>query len=159
MEIYEKILYKSSEISKTLGLGESTGRVYSVLTLSEKPLTQNDIVEKTQNSISLISNSLNNLETMGLLEIRKESGKKIYSINNSQCGYINLFKMNFHNKFKEVINLIKEIPHKNSHIKNFLEKNKKIDKFIDLLDKVMQINDKTKIKKLEKYIQELSKNN
>ncbi|MEM2116052.1 MAG: helix-turn-helix domain-containing protein [Candidatus Woesearchaeota archaeon] len=80
IDILDLVLSHLKDFLNFLGITESVAKVWLVLILSQKPLTQKELVEKTNFSLSLVSSSLKMLERLGLIEKIGRGGKnKKYS--------------------------------------------------------------------------------
>ncbi len=117
------------KISKQWGLGEPTGRVWATLLFADTPLSQKQIAEKTNYSLSLVSPCLKILEKLNMVRpVRGKGKEKLYEL---AVSFIEAF---------------------NELIKNFLEKD--IKPLIKTLEEVKELNTSTKMEKIKKLIQE-----
>ncbi len=112
----------TGKLAKQWGLGEAAGRVWAALLLSESPLSQRDMAEKTTYSLSLVSPSLRILEKLGMIRsIRGEGREKLYELALSFIEAFNVIIKRFLQN--DVSPLIQEL----EHIEN-INKNKKLSK-------------------------------
>ena len=72
----KEFMNRISRICKQWGFGEPAGRIWGLLLLKNKPLTQKEIVEESGYSLSLISPNLNILQKFGMVSIVGKQGKK-----------------------------------------------------------------------------------
>ncbi len=127
-QIEKNFIDKIGKITKQWGLGEPTGRVWSVLLFAGFPVSQRKIAEKTGYSLGLVSPSLKILEKLDMITITRGKGKeKLY-------GTIGSFVESF-----------------NEMMKRFLKKD--IKPLIEQLE-LYEINDVDKKKNLNKLAKE-----
>ena len=72
----KEFMNRISRICKQWGFGEPAGRIWGLLLLKNKPLTQKEIVEESGYSLSLVSPNLNILQKFGMVSIIGKQGKK-----------------------------------------------------------------------------------
>ena len=127
--IEQNFIDKTGKISKQWGLGEPAGRVWATLLFTDNSLTQRQIAEKTNYSLSLVSPSLKILENSNMVKSIRGRGKtKLYELSES---FIEAF---------------------NSLIKRFLEQD--VKPLIEQLEDVDGIHDQSKKNKLLRLVKE-----
>jgi len=72
----KEFMNRISRVCKQWGFGEPAGRIWGLLLLKNKPLTQKEIVEESGYSLSLVSPNLNILQKFGMVSIIGKQGKK-----------------------------------------------------------------------------------
>ena len=80
-EIEKNFIDRTGKISKQWGLGEPAGRVWATLLFADTSLSQRQIAEKTDYSLSLVSPSLKILEKLNMVRSVRGKGKeKLYEL-------------------------------------------------------------------------------
>lgn len=69
----QKFLDMLSAVTRSLGLGEAAGRIWGVLALAGRPMTQAEIASLTGYSLPIVSTSIATLESWGF--VRREGRK------------------------------------------------------------------------------------
>ena len=78
-EIVEEIIDEFGIISERMGFSDITGKIWATLYFKGQ-MTQEQLKNKLNCSLSLISQSLNILENCGMMDVSKKEGrKKMYS--------------------------------------------------------------------------------
>jgi DNA-binding transcriptional regulator GbsR (MarR family) len=81
MKMEKSFIDRTGKISKQWGLGEPAGRVWAALLFADKALSQRQIAEKTNYSLSLVSPSLKILEKLNMVRsIRGKGKEKLYEL-------------------------------------------------------------------------------
>ena len=79
MEFKDEFIHRVGKIGKQWGLGEPAGRVWGVLILNTRPITQKEIAEQSGYSLSLVSPSLTILLNLGVISVTGRKGReKLY---------------------------------------------------------------------------------
>ena len=121
-----------SKIGKQWGLGEPVGKVWGLLLFEDQSLSQREIANECNYSLSLVSPSLTFLEKMGLIGIVEKRGReKMYAAT-----------LSFLEGFEKIL-------------RNFMQLS--VDPVIDLLSEIKNTGDKKVEKKLEKVMNEYKK--
>lgn len=91
-----EFIHRLGRLTSQWGLGEPVGRIWGVLLFENKPLTQDEIKEKTGYSVSLISTNLTLLHNLGfVVTIGKRGRKKLYRVTASLVDAFQRFLKNF----------------------------------------------------------------
>jgi DNA-binding transcriptional regulator GbsR (MarR family) len=77
-EVREKLTLLWERLAEARGFGFLYGRILASLYLSEKPLSQRELSEKTQFSVPAISKTLGHLVTLGAVRKFKKKGDRTY---------------------------------------------------------------------------------
>ncbi|MCK4589646.1 MAG: hypothetical protein KAT77_04325 [Nanoarchaeota archaeon] len=129
LKIERNFIDRTGKISKQWGLGEPAGRVWAALLFADVSLSQREIAEKTDYSLSLVSPSLKILEKLNIIRsIRGKGKEKLYEL---AVSFIEAF---------------------NGLVKRFLEQD--IKPLIKQLEGINEIPDANKKKKLGKLVKE-----
>ena len=76
----KEFVNRVGRLSRQLDIGESAGRIWGILLVRNKPLTQQEIVKESVYSLSLVSPLLHSLQRFGMVSIAGKQGKKrLYS--------------------------------------------------------------------------------
>ncbi len=125
----KEFIDRTGKISKQWGLGEPAGRVWATLLFADTPLSQREIAEKTNYSLSLVSPSLKILEKLNMVRsIRGKGKEKLYEL---AVSFIEAF---------------------NELIKRFLEQD--VKPLIETLEEVKELGNTSRMNKLKRLIQE-----
>ncbi len=148
-----EVIRRSSRITKGLGLGESTGRIWTILLFSDRPLSQDEILKRSGNSLSLISNALSKLELIGALKVTKKNNKNMYTLKGDFISsYMYLFKNTFNKELEEIVKLLHNYEKKSKIIEEFLNDFKLLKEYMDIFVSLHKIRDISKIKKIKEVI-------
>ena len=85
---YNEFLELFAKIAKQWGIGETAGRVWGLLLIMSKPLTQEEIVNKIHYSRGLVSRALKKLRELRLIGYTKK-GREFYYY--STTSFVNGF--------------------------------------------------------------------
>jgi len=86
----EMFVNKIASIGKQWGFGEPAGRVWGLLLFEDTPLSQREIAEQCNYSLSLVSPSLTFLEKLGLIAVvEKRNREKLY---NATLSFLDAFE-------------------------------------------------------------------
>ncbi len=85
---YNDFLEFFAKVTKQWGIGETTGRVWGLLLMMSKPLSQEEIVNTLHYSRGLVSRALKKLRELKLIDYKKE-GKQFYYY--STTNFVNGF--------------------------------------------------------------------
>jgi len=151
-----EFIQRTGKIAKQWGIGEPVGKIWGLLLLENKSLTQKEIAKHLRCSLSLISPSLTVMQQLGMISVVGKNGRE------KQYGAVVSFIDTFENvmknwvdvEVKPLINLLE------SSMENADEKTKKrMDELLDeykrtgrifnILSKIMAAKkslDKLKIK-------------
>jgi DNA-binding transcriptional regulator GbsR (MarR family) len=78
-EIKDRILSTFGQVASTLGYSPLHGKIIGVLVVKDRPVSLNEVAEETGYSVSMISLSLDLLETLGVIrKTRKPGDRKLY---------------------------------------------------------------------------------
>lgn len=128
-KVEKTFIDRTGKISKQWGLGEPAGRVWATLLFADAPLSQRQIAEKTEYSLSLVSPSLKILEKLNMVRsIRGKGKEKLHEL-----------ALSFVDAFNELI-------------RRFLEQD--VKPLIEQLEDVDEIHNIEKKKKLIKLVKE-----
>ncbi len=128
-EIKNRFVNHVALIGKQWGLGEPAGRVWGLLLFENRSLTQSEIAEECNYSLSLVSPSLTILEKWGLIAaVEKRGRERLYKAT-----------MSFLEAFEKIL-------------RNFMEFN--IEPIIEMLS---EAKDKETKKRLQKLLSEYKK--
>ncbi len=76
----DEFISRFSRLSKQINLDETSGRIWGILLVKNRPMTQKEVAEESGYSLSLVSPTLRNLEAYGLVSIVGRNGKsKLYA--------------------------------------------------------------------------------
>jgi DNA-binding transcriptional regulator GbsR (MarR family) len=149
-EIKEKIYSTFADIASSLGYSEVYGRIIACLLIHEGPVALNDISKETGYSASMVSLSVDFLETVGMIKrVKKPGDKKLYLQSNGSL-LDGLKKAIIVRIDKSVSNSLQEFEKYKKEIKKL--KNKESEKLL----KAVEILEK-EIKRMNNYIKVLSK--
>ena len=136
----EKIIEKFGIISKKIGLGKNSGKIYGFLLFSDKDLTKEEIIRKLGNN--QIQEDLGLLVRTGL--IKNISNK--YSFNQQLEDIIEFGKDVFEKDINSVILDLKKIktdsPTKRKRLNKIVKNYKRISKFYNLGKKLLGLKNK-----------------
>jgi len=77
--VEKEFIDMASNLTSNLGIGEAAGRIWATLVLIGKPLSQHELKELTNYSLSVISINLSILERWGLIRrVGKIGKRKLY---------------------------------------------------------------------------------
>ena len=139
------------------GLGEPAGRVWATLLFADKSLSQRDIAEKTDYSLSLVSPSLKILEKLNMVRLIRGKGReKLYELASSFIEAFNeLIKRFLEQDVKPLIGQledIKKIPDtKKKRLIKLIKEYKSLEMYLNLFNKLMSMK-KTTVEKVSKLI-------
>ena len=148
--IKERIYSTFTDTASSLGYSEVHGRIIGCLMIHDIPMSLSDIAKETGYSASMVSLSVDFLQTVGMIKkIKKPGDRKLYleSDGNLLDG---LRKAVLARIEKKIFNSLQEFDEYKKEIKKSKKKNAKtLLRSIDRLEKEM--------KKMEKYVKILSK--
>jgi len=149
-EIKEKIYSTFANIANSLGYSEVYGRIIACLLIHEGPVTLNDIAKETGYSPSMISLSVDFLETIGMVKrVKKPGDKKLY-LQSDGSLLDGLKKALLVRIEKNVSNSLQEFDGYKKELKKLKSKDSEgLFKTIEILEK--------EIKRLDSYVKILSK--
>ena len=130
------------------GINESIAKIWATILLSDEPLTQKEISEKTGFSLSLVSPALKTLERMSLIEKVGRSGKnKKYIASKTLSEAFIMMLINYkNNQIAELEEKLKALSEKNidENIKSEIDKVKTEAKSIlNLINKIAKQQNKS----------------
>ncbi len=122
-KLYDSFVNSTGKIAKQWGLGEPSGRIWATLLFSEKPLSQKQIAEKTNYSLSLVSPSLKILEGLNLVRrIRGSSKEKLYELTASFIETFHLMIKRFlETEIKPLVDMLNEYTETNKSNKKLVQ--------------------------------------
>jgi DNA-binding transcriptional regulator GbsR (MarR family) len=97
MDFKQKFIQRSGRITKQWGLGEPVGKIWGLLLFENRPLTQREIAEQIDYSLSLVSPNLTLMENLGLVSIVGRNGRE------KQYGAVPSFIVTFEKVIKNFI--------------------------------------------------------
>ena len=154
----KEFIDRTGKISKQWGLGEPAGRVWATLLFADTPLSQREIAEKTNYSLSLVSPSLKILEKLNMVRsIRGKGKEKLYELAVSFIEAFNeLIKRFLEQDVKPLIETLGEVKEvgnttKTSKLRRLIQEYKRLEIYLTLFTKIM-IMKKATIEKVRKII-------
>jgi len=149
-DIKEKIYSTFANIASSLGYSEVHGRIIACLLIHEDPISLSVVAKETGYSPSMVSLSIDFLETVGMVKrVKKPGDRKLYLKSNGSLldglkrALIVRLEKNVSNSFQEFEEYKKELK------KISGENSKKLLKAVDKLEH--------EIKRMDRYIKILSK--
>lgn len=76
LDFRNEFIRRTGRIGKLWGIGEPVGKVWGLLILENRPLTQREIAEQIDCSLSLVSPSLTIMEQIGMISVVGSSGRE-----------------------------------------------------------------------------------
>ena len=121
VDLKKEFIQRTGRIGKQWGIGEPVGKIWGLLLLENKSLSQRDIAKHLDCSLSLISPSLTLMQQMGMISVVGKNGRE------KQYGAVVSFIDTFENVLKNWVNVeVKPLINLlESNIKNSDEKTKK----------------------------------
>jgi DNA-binding transcriptional regulator GbsR (MarR family) len=130
VDFKQKFIQRTGQITKQWGLGEPVGKIWGLLLFENRALSQREIAEQINYSLSLVSPNLTLMETLGLVSIVGKNGRE------TQYGAVPSFIVTF-----EKI------------VKNFIDK--EVQPLVNLLDSnIASIKDNDTKKRFENMLVE-----
>lgn len=135
MDFRQEFIQRTGRIGKLWGVGEPVGRIWGLLVLENRPLTQKEISRQVNCSLSLVSPSLTIMEQLGMVSIVGRNGRE------KQYGAVVSFIDTFENLLKHFVEV-------------------EINPLIALLyANYVEAEDKSKKERLDRLIKEYKKTN
>ena len=154
-KVEKNFIDKIGKISKQWGLGEPAGRVWATLLFADSPLSQREIAEKTDYSLSLVSPSLKILEKLNMVRsIRGKSKEKLYELAVSFIEAFNeLVKRFLEQDIKPLIETLKEVKEvdNTNKMKRLIQEYKRLEMYLTLFTKLMLMK-KVTVEKVRKIL-------
>jgi DNA-binding transcriptional regulator GbsR (MarR family) len=149
-EIKEKIYSTFANIANSLGYSEVYGRIIACLLINGGAVSLNDISKETGYSSSMVSLSVDFLETIGMIKrVKKPGDKKLY-LQSTGTLLDGLKKVILMRIEKNVSNSLQQFDEYRKEIKKLRNKeSEKLLKAVEILEK--------EIKRMNDYINILSK--
>ncbi len=149
-KIKEKIYSTFANTANSLGYSEIHGRIIACLLIHDDPISLTEIARETGYSSSMISLSVDFLETVGMVKrVKKPGDRKLYLKSNGSL-LDGLRKALLVRIEKNISGSLQEFDDYKKEIKNSKAKNS--ERLINAIEKL-----ENEIKKMDKYIKVLSK--
>jgi DNA-binding transcriptional regulator GbsR (MarR family) len=148
-KIKERIYSTFANIAKSIGYSEVYGRIIACLLIHEEPSALNDVAKETGYSPSMISLSVDFLESIGMVKrVKKAGDKKLYlqSTGNLLDGLKKAVLMKIEKNISESLNEFEQYKSKLKELKN--TESESLSKTIKKLE--------NEIKRLDSYVKILS---
>lgn len=143
---YEEIMYLIKKLMRNMCLNEALCTIYSILAISEKPMSISQISEKTGYSSTMIYSSMKTLIEENLVE-KVRIGKNIFYTAN--INFIDVFEKRRRKIMEEYIEPLSSIDlnkyHNNPRLKEIKEYAKNIKEYFMKINSIK--NDQVTIKK------------
>lgn len=118
-----EFIARTGRIAKQWGIGEPAGKIWGLLALQNKPLTQKEIAKGINASLSLVSPALTLMEHLGIASTVAQGGReKKYIIT---LSFIDTFEKLLKNFCDNEVKPLLTILHENMHTGN-LDKKERI---------------------------------
>ena len=144
-QFVDDFTYHVARVGKQWGLGEPCGRIWGIILINSKPLSQKEIAKQTDYSLGLVSPSLKLLERIGMVSVAGTKGKeKLYKPVTSLVDSFEKLMKNFNDiEITPVASLISENIEKvqdeevKSRLTNLLKDYERMANLLGLFSKLM----------------------
>jgi len=148
--IKEKIYSTFASIASSLGYSEVHGRIIVCLLINENPVSLSEVAKETGYSHSMVSLSIDFLETVGMVKRVKKPGDRKLFLQSNGTLLDGLKKAILVKMEKNTFNCLQEFDEYKKKLKKLKGKeSKKLLKTIRILEK--------EIKRMDKYVKVLSR--